>query len=138
MFEPSPCLPPPPDPKQVYIIEANPRASRTVPFVAKAIGHPLAAYASLLMSGKKLSDINFTEVGTARWYLLVRPLRAWCGRVVGLQARAMVPGPFQAPPMIGVRCVQLRRFTLYSPPPTTGRAGAHSEARGRQGGGAAL
>ena len=51
---------------QVYIIEANPRASRTVPFVAKAIGHPLAAYASLLMSGKKLADINFTEVG-GRW-----------------------------------------------------------------------
>ena len=53
-------------PWQVYIIEANPRASRTVPFVAKAIGHPLAAYASLLMSGKKLADINFTEVG-GRW-----------------------------------------------------------------------
>jgi carbamoylphosphate synthase large subunit len=48
---------------QVYIIEANPRASRTVPFVAKAIGHPLAAYASLLMSGKKLADLGFIEVG---------------------------------------------------------------------------
>lgn len=47
---------------QVYIIEANPRASRTVPFVAKAIGHPLAAYASLLMSGKTLAEIGFTEV----------------------------------------------------------------------------
>ena len=45
----------------VYIIEANPRASRTVPFVAKAIGHPLAKYASLVMSGKTLADINFTE-----------------------------------------------------------------------------
>ena len=44
---------------EVYIIEANPRASRTVPFVAKAIGHPLAAYASLVMSGKTLKDINF-------------------------------------------------------------------------------
>ena len=46
---------------QVFIIEANPRASRTVPFVAKAIGHPLAAYASLLMSGKTLADLGFTE-----------------------------------------------------------------------------
>jgi len=45
---------------QVYIIEANPRASRTVPFVAKAIGHPLAKYASLLMSGRTLEEINFT------------------------------------------------------------------------------
>jgi carbamoyl-phosphate synthase large subunit len=45
----------------VYIIEANPRASRTVPFVAKAIGHPLAKYASLVMAGATLADINFTE-----------------------------------------------------------------------------
>ncbi len=45
----------------MFIIEANPRASRTVPFVAKAIGHPLAAYASLLMSGKTLADLGFTE-----------------------------------------------------------------------------
>lgn len=44
-----------------YIIEANPRASRTVPFVAKAIGHPIAKYASLVMSGMTLADINFTE-----------------------------------------------------------------------------
>jgi carbamoyl-phosphate synthase large subunit len=46
---------------KVYIIEANPRASRTVPFVAKAIGHPVAKYASLLMSGKTLKELNFTE-----------------------------------------------------------------------------
>jgi hypothetical protein len=45
----------------VYIIEANPRASRTVPFVAKAVGHPLAKYASLLMSGKTLPELGFTE-----------------------------------------------------------------------------
>ncbi|GBG60954.1 hypothetical protein CBR_g16075 [Chara braunii] len=44
-----------------YIIEANPRASRTVPFVSKAIGHPLAKYASLVMSGQSLSDLEFTE-----------------------------------------------------------------------------
>ncbi|CAL5219945.1 g1877 [Coccomyxa viridis] len=49
---------------QVYIIEANPRASRTVPFVAKAVGHPLATYASLLMAGQTLKDINFTEEPT--------------------------------------------------------------------------
>jgi carbamoyl-phosphate synthase large subunit len=33
-----------------------------VPFVAKAVGHPIAKYASLLMSGKTLKDINFTTV----------------------------------------------------------------------------
>ena len=49
---------------QVYIIEANPRASRTVPFVAKAIGHPVAKYASLLMAGLTLAEIGFTEEPT--------------------------------------------------------------------------
>eukprot|EP00246_Nothoceros_aenigmaticus_P003148 TRINITY_DN14101_c0_g1_i1.p1 TRINITY_DN14101_c0_g1~~TRINITY_DN14101_c0_g1_i1.p1 ORF type:complete len:1080 (+),score=226.04 TRINITY_DN14101_c0_g1_i1:350-3241(+) len=46
---------------KVYIIEANPRASRTVPFVSKAIGHPLAKYAALVMSGKSIKDLNYTE-----------------------------------------------------------------------------
>ncbi|KAL9245318.1 hypothetical protein vseg_018983 [Gypsophila vaccaria] len=46
---------------EVFLLEANPRASRTVPFVSKAIGHPLAKYASLVMSGKSLKDLNFTE-----------------------------------------------------------------------------
>ena len=45
----------------VYLLEANPRASRTVPFVSKAIGHPLAKYASLVMSGKSLYDIGFSS-----------------------------------------------------------------------------
>ncbi|CAK9172500.1 unnamed protein product, partial [Ilex paraguariensis] len=45
----------------VFLLEANPRASRTVPFVSKAIGHPLARYASLVMSGMSLHDINFTR-----------------------------------------------------------------------------
>ncbi|XP_057474060.1 carbamoyl-phosphate synthase large chain, chloroplastic-like [Actinidia eriantha] len=46
---------------QVFLLEANPRASRTVPFVSKAIGHPLAKYASLVMSGKSLNDLSFTK-----------------------------------------------------------------------------
>jgi carbamoyl-phosphate synthase large subunit len=46
---------------QVYILEANPRASRTVPFVSKATGVPLAKLASLVMSGKTLEELNFTE-----------------------------------------------------------------------------
>ncbi|HYL58611.1 MAG TPA: ATP-grasp domain-containing protein, partial [Candidatus Acidoferrales bacterium] len=44
----------------VYILEVNPRASRTIPFVSKAIGVPLAKYAALVMAGKKLSEIGFT------------------------------------------------------------------------------
>jgi len=45
---------------QVYILEANPRASRTVPFVSKAIGVPLAKIASRVMSGKTLEELGFT------------------------------------------------------------------------------
>ncbi|RWR95048.1 carbamoyl-phosphate synthase large chain, chloroplastic-like protein [Cinnamomum micranthum f. kanehirae] len=46
---------------EVFLLEANPRASRTVPFVSKAIGHPLAKYASLVMSGKSIIDLEFTK-----------------------------------------------------------------------------
>jgi carbamoyl-phosphate synthase large subunit len=49
------------DEKKVYIIEANPRASRTVPFVSKATGIPLAKIASKLIIGKKLKDFNLTK-----------------------------------------------------------------------------
>ncbi len=45
----------------VYVIEVNPRASRTVPFISKAIGVPLAKVAAKLMAGAKLSDIGFTR-----------------------------------------------------------------------------
>ncbi|WP_404785658.1 carbamoyl-phosphate synthase large subunit [Altericista sp. CCNU0014] len=47
--------------EQVFIIEANPRASRTVPFVSKAIGLPLAKIAARLMSGKTLAELGITE-----------------------------------------------------------------------------
>jgi carbamoyl-phosphate synthase large subunit len=48
---------------RVYVIEVNPRASRTVPFVAKATGIPLAKIASLIMAGdKKLIDFSLPEV----------------------------------------------------------------------------
>ncbi len=43
----------------VYIIEANPRASRTVPFIAKAYGQPYVNYAAKVMMGKKVTDFTF-------------------------------------------------------------------------------
>ncbi len=49
------------DESEVYILEANPRASRTVPFVSKAIGKPIAKFATELMQGKTLEDLNFTK-----------------------------------------------------------------------------
>ncbi|MFN4259417.1 MAG: carbamoyl-phosphate synthase large subunit [Gemmataceae bacterium] len=47
----------------IYVLEVNPRASRTVPFVSKAIGIPLARHAALVMAGKTLDELGlFTEV----------------------------------------------------------------------------
>lgn len=52
----------------VYVLEVNPRASRTVPFVSKAIGVPLAKLAARLMAGKTLRELGFTkEVKTSYW-----------------------------------------------------------------------
>ena len=45
----------------VYVLEVNPRASRTIPFVSKAIGVPLASLAARVMLGETLEDIGFTE-----------------------------------------------------------------------------
>lgn len=44
---------------ELYCLEVNPRASRTIPFISKVIGHPLARYAAQIMMGKKLTDIGF-------------------------------------------------------------------------------
>jgi carbamoyl-phosphate synthase large subunit len=46
---------------RVYVLEANPRASRTVPYVSKATGVPLAKIASLIMSGQTLESLGVTE-----------------------------------------------------------------------------
>ena len=45
----------------VYVLEVNPRASRTVPFVSKAIGKPLAKLAAKVMTGQTLKELGFTE-----------------------------------------------------------------------------
>jgi carbamoyl-phosphate synthase large subunit len=45
----------------VYVLEVNPRASRTIPFVSKAIGAPLASYAARVMVGETLEQIGFTK-----------------------------------------------------------------------------
>ncbi len=52
----------------VYVLEVNPRASRTVPFTSKAIGKPLAKIAARVMAGKTLKELNFTEeIWTKYW-----------------------------------------------------------------------
>src|SRR5207244_9413362 len=47
--------------EMVYVLEVNPRASRTVPFVSKAIGVPLAKLAAKVMAGRSLSRLSFTR-----------------------------------------------------------------------------
>jgi carbamoyl-phosphate synthase large subunit len=46
----------------VYVLEVNPRASRTVPFVSKAIGKPLAKIAAKVMTGRTLAELGMTEI----------------------------------------------------------------------------
>jgi carbamoyl-phosphate synthase large subunit len=55
---------------KVYVLEVNPRASRTVPFVSKATGVPLAKIAAKLMIGRKLSEFNLPdELAVDRFYI---------------------------------------------------------------------
>ena len=54
--------------EEVYVLEVNPRASRTVPFVSKTIGVPLAKLAALVMVGNRLSDMGFTREIVPKYY----------------------------------------------------------------------
>jgi carbamoyl-phosphate synthase large subunit len=86
----------------VYVLEVNPRASRTVPFVSKAIGVPLAKLAAKVMAGKSLADLGFTrEIWPKYWAvkesvfpfnrfhgqdILLSPEMRSTGEVMGLDA----------------------------------------------------
>ncbi|MFN2578464.1 MAG: carbamoyl-phosphate synthase large subunit [Pyrinomonadaceae bacterium] len=67
---------------RVYVLEVNPRASRTVPFVSKATGVPLARIAAVVMAGKKLKDFGLPdELRVNRFYIKspVFPFRKFPG-----------------------------------------------------------
>jgi carbamoyl-phosphate synthase large subunit len=86
----------------VYVLEVNPRASRTVPFVSKSIGRPLAKLAAKVMAGKTLKELGFTEeIWTKYWAvkeavfpfnkfqgqdILLSPEMRSTGEVMGLDA----------------------------------------------------
>jgi carbamoyl-phosphate synthase large subunit len=59
---------------QVFVLEANPRASRTVPFVAKAIGRPLAKYAARVMAGEKLKTLRLTDEIVPEYFCVKAPV----------------------------------------------------------------
>ncbi len=63
--------------EQLYVIEVNPRASRTVPFVSKSIGVPLAKLAAKVMSGCKLKDLGFTKEVVPPYYTVKEAVFPW-------------------------------------------------------------
>ena len=87
---------------KVFVLEVNPRASRTVPFVSKAIGRPLAKLAAKIMAGKTLKQLGFTkEIHPPYWAvkesvfpfnrfhgqdILLSPEMRSTGEVMGLDA----------------------------------------------------
>ena len=54
--------------EKIYLLEVNPRASRTIPFVSKAIGSPLAKIAAQVMSGKTLKTLGITKFKKPKFY----------------------------------------------------------------------
>jgi carbamoyl-phosphate synthase large subunit len=58
----------------VYVLEVNPRASRTVPFVSKATGVPLAKIAARIMTGRKLSEFNLPDELSVRNFFIKEPV----------------------------------------------------------------
>jgi len=59
---------------RVYVLEVNPRASRTVPFVSKATGVPIARIAALVMAGQKLKDFNLPGELTVQRFFIKSPV----------------------------------------------------------------
>ncbi|MGJ8695716.1 MAG: carbamoyl-phosphate synthase large subunit [Verrucomicrobiaceae bacterium] len=74
---------------ELYVIEVNPRASRTVPFVSKSIGVPLAKLAAKIMVGEKLVDLGFTEEVLPGHFCVKEAVFPW-GRFPGID---IVLGP---------------------------------------------
>ncbi len=108
----------------VYVLEVNPRASRTVPFVSKAIGVPLAKLAAKVMAGRTLRELGFTrEIWPEAWAvkesvfpfnrfhgqdILLSPEMRSTGEVMGLDAD------------LGVAYAK-SQMAAGSPPPLAGR-----------------
>ena len=69
----------------IYVIEANPRASRTVPFISKATGVPLAKCAARIMAGEKISDLHLPrDSRRLDWFCMKEAVMPW-GRFPGAE-----------------------------------------------------
>ena len=84
----------------VYVLEVNPRASRTVPFVSKAIGRPLAKLAAKVMTGKTLKELGFTEELTPDYWAVkesVFPFNRFHGQDILLSPEMKSTGEVMGP-----------------------------------------
>ena len=69
----------------IYVIEANPRASRTVPFISKATGVPLAKCAARIMAGEKIADLHLPrDSRRLDWFCMKEAVMPW-GRFPGAE-----------------------------------------------------
>ncbi len=59
---------------EIYVLEVNPRASRTIPFVSKAVGYPLAKIGARVMAGEKLADMGIHQFPTPPYYSVKKPV----------------------------------------------------------------
>ena len=120
---------------ELYVIEANPRASRTVPFVSKATGTPLAKVAARLMLGERLADLDLPEPPSGHVSVkeavlpfarfagadsVLGPEMKSTGEVMGIAAD--FPTAFgKAQAAAGVCCPPRARSSSPSPTPTSRR-----------------
>jgi carbamoyl-phosphate synthase large subunit len=99
--------------EEVYVLEVNPRAWRTVPFVSKAIGVPLAKLAAKVMAGKTLSELGFTrEVIPAHYSVkeAVFPFIRFPGIDITLGPEMKATGEVMGSPRISVWRTPNRRW----------------------------
>ncbi|NOS70956.1 MAG: carbamoyl-phosphate synthase large subunit [Verrucomicrobia bacterium] len=108
----------------VYVLEVNPRASRTVPFVSKAIGKPLAKLAAKVMAGKTLKELGFTEeIWTKYWAVKesVFPFNRFHGQDILLSPEMRSTGEVMGLDSdLGVAYAK-SQMAANSPLPTSGR-----------------
>ena len=108
----------------VYVLEVNPRASRTVPFVSKAIGVPLAKLAAQVMAGKTLRELGFTaEIWPKYWAVKesVFPFNKFLGQDIILSPEMRSTGEVMGlDPDLGVAYAKAQ-MAANSPLPLKGR-----------------
>ena len=85
--------------QEIFLLEVNPRASRTAPFVSKAIGIQLAKIGALVMAGKSLNDLNLTKQVTPTYFSV---------------KEAVLPFSKFPPISFGLRKAENRRFSTIA------------------------